>query len=271
MKLDGHAKLTNSAISAFKARCSKSTDIFFREKMCHLPQFSTWDINWDDTSSNKDDNHFLIKYIIVQELAVFGELSHKIKEGYLTREVVAVDLEPPLVFGHYWNWGQKYHFMRRSSGATVKDAHKEAIELIRKEAMNWIRLMIRVLHTYRRHGRSGGSTVFLRKQAASHLAIALHSLQDSFSPGHTKRVRYEDSQYPGAIEDIYIYKKQDKHKHSQHDIDSGSVHSLHARSSVYASADLLRLCALSASMKSMLPIGWSAFENRWLKLSSQAK
>jgi hypothetical protein len=271
MKLDGHAKLTNSAIRAFKSRCSKSTDVFFREKMCHLPQFSTWDINWDGASSNENDNRFLIKYIIAQELAVFGELSHQIGRGYLAREVVAVDLELPLVFGHITDWGQKYHFMRRAEGATVKDAHREAIELIRKEAMNWIRLMIRVLHTYRQRGRNRGSTTSLRKQAASHLAIALHSLQDSFSPGHTKRARYERSQYPGAIEDIYIYEVQDKHKHSQHDFDSGSAHSLHALSSVYASADLLRLCALSVSMKSAIPLNWNMFENRWLKLSSRAK
>lgn len=204
MKLDGHAKLTNSALRAFKARCSTSTDVFFREKMCHLPQFSAWNINWNSVDSNENDNRSLIKYIIAQELSVFGELSHQIGRGYLAREVVAVDLEPPLVFGHLADWGQKYHFMRRAAGATIKDAHKEAVELIRKEAMNWIRLMIQVLYSYRRRGRSGGSTDFLRKQAASHLAIALHSLQDSFSPGHTKRTHYQSSQYPGTIEDIYI-------------------------------------------------------------------
>ncbi len=271
MKLDGHAKLTNSAIRAFKSRCTKSTDVFLREKMCQLSQFSTWNINWDSVDSNKNDNRFLIKYIIAQELAVFGEFSHKIGNGYLTREVVAVDLEPPTVFGHLADWGQKYHFMRRGAGASVKDAHRECIELIRKETMNWIRLMMQVLYSYRRRGRSGGSTVFLRKRAASHLAIALHSLQDSFSPGHTKRTNYENYQYPGAIEDIYIYEKQDKHQHSQHDFDSGSMNSFLSRSAVYASADLLRLCALSVSMKSITPLNWNTFENRWLKLSSRAK
>jgi len=271
MKLDGHAKLTNSAIRAFKSRCSESTNIFFREKMCQLPQFNTWNINWGSNNSNEKDNGNLVKYIIAQELSVIGESLHQIGRGYLTREVVAVDLEPPLVLGHFWNWGQKYHFMRRTSGATVKDAHREATALIKKETMNWIRSMMHVLYSYRRHGRSGGSTVFLRKQAASHLAIALHSLQDSFSPGHTKRVRYEHFHYPGAIEDIYIYNKQDKHKHSQYDFDSGSVNSPHARSAVYASADLLQLCALSVSMKSIFPIGWNIFEDKWLKLSSRAK
>ena len=271
MKLDGHAKLTNSAIRAFKSRCSKSTDVFFREKMCQLPQFSTWNINWDRVSSNENDNINLAKYIVAQELSAFGETSHKINAGYLTREVVAVDMEPPLVFGHFFNWGQKYHFMRRASGATVKDAHKEAVDLIKKETMSWISSMMHVLYSYRRHGRSGGSTVFLRKKAASHLAIALHSLQDSFSPGHTKRTHYETPQYPGSIEDIYIYKEQDKHNHSQHDFDSASTNSLLSRSAVYASADLLRLCALSVSMKSMAPIGWNTFESRWLKLSSRAR
>ncbi len=271
MKLDGHAKLTNSAIRAFKSRCSKSTDVFFREKMCQLPQFSIWNINWDGVDSNKNDNRFLIKYIIAQELAVFGEFSHKIGNGYLTREVVAVDLEPLKLPYHRFDFGQKYHFMRRASGATVKDAHRECVELIRKEAMNWIKLMMQILYSYRRRGRSGGSTVFLRKRAASHLAIALHSLQDSFSPGHTKRTSYENYKHPGAIEDIYIYKEQDTHKHSQHDFASGSMNSFLSRSAVYASADLLQLCALSVSRKSVIPLNWNTFENRWLKLSSRAK
>ncbi len=271
MKLDGHAKLTNSAIRAFKSRCSESTDLFFREKICQLPQFDTWNISWDSVDSNESDNINLAKYIIAQELSVFGESLHQIGRGYLTREVVAVDLEPPLVFGHYFGWGQKYHFMRRASGATVKDAHIEAIDLIKKETMNWIRSMLHVLYSNRRHGRSGGSTIVLRKQAASHLAIALHSLQDSISPGHTKRTHHENPQYPGAIEDIYIYKEQDKHNHSQRDFNSASVNSLLSSSAVYASADLLQLCALSVSMKSILPIGWSTFENRWLKLSSRTK
>jgi len=241
------------------------------KKVCHLPQFNMWNISWDSTDSNESDNKNLVKYIIAQELSIFGDSFQRISSGYLARKVVAVDLELPLVFGHYFGWGQKYHFMRRALGATVKDAHKEAIELIRKETMDWIRSMMHILYSYRRHGRSNGSTTFLRKRAASHLAIALHSLQDSFSPGHTKRAPYEHFQHPGAIEDIYIFTEQDKHNHSQHDFDSGSVNSPHARSAVYASADLMRLCALSVSMKSMLPVGWSAFEDRWLKLSSRTK
>jgi len=271
MKLDGHAKLTNSALRAFKSRCSKSTDVFFREKICHLPQFNVWNINWDSTDSNKSDNKNLIKYIIAQELSVFGELSHQIGRGYLTREVVAVDLEPFKLIYHISDFGQKYHFMQRTENSTVKDAHREATALIKNKIMEWIKLMMHVLYSYRRHGRSGGSTVFLRKQAASHLAIALHSLQDSFSPGHTKRTSYENFQHPGAIEDIYIYAKQDKHNHSQHDFDSGLVNSPLARSAAYASADLLRICALSVSMRAMLPVGWNAFEDKWLKLSSRAK
>ncbi len=159
MKLDGHAKLTNSAIRAFKARCSKSTDVFFREKLCHLPQFNLWNISWNGTNSNENDNKNLVKYIIAQELSVFGESFHQIDQGYLTREVVAVDLEPSLILGHKFDWGQKYHFMRRESGSgtSVKNAHSEAIALIKKETMNWIRSMMHVLFSYQRHGRSGSS------------------------------------------------------------------------------------------------------------------
>lgn len=272
MKLDGHARLTNRAIQTFKMRCSKATDIFLKEKICQLPQFSTFNIDWQDWKGSNDvDNSNLVNFIIAQELSIFGESFHKLERGYLTREVVAVDLEPFKLRYHFLNSGQKYHFMRRATGATIKEAHKECIEFIYTEATNWVKKMNHVLYSFQRHGRSTGSTIFLRKQAVSHLALSLHSLQDSFSPGHTKRTTYQNYLYPGAIENIFIYKNQNKDVHSHGDYASGSVSSLHARSAVYASAELMQLCAHTVSMKAMYPIGWDAFQNRWLKLSSRAK
>ncbi|VAW56480.1 hypothetical protein MNBD_GAMMA07-600 [hydrothermal vent metagenome] len=235
--------------------------------MCHLPQFSLWNIYWNDASSNEKDNMDLFWHIIQQELSIFGKLFSHIERGYLTRKVASVDIELPQVLGHRYDWGQKYHFMRRASGATIQEAHQESVDFIKQETIAWIKIMTRVLHTYRRTGRSGGSTNVLRKQAANHLALALHSLQDSFSSGHTKRSNYNIVKCPGAIKDIYIYEKQDSHKHGQHDFDSASTNSILSRSAVYASADLLKLCAFSISVKNQQPIRWHAFEKQWLKLS----
>jgi len=267
MKVDGHAKLTNSALRAFRSKCSKSLDIFIRKNICQLPQFNTWNLYWNSSDSNDTDNKYLAKYIILQEFSFLGESTHKIGQGYLTREVVAVDLESPTVFGHKADWGQKYHFMRRAANSTVKNAHKEAVALIKKETINWIRLMVSVMHSHHNRRHRTNSHLILKKRAISHLAVALHSLQDSFSPGHTKRSAFNNPQRPGSIEDIYIYEQQNTHIHSQHDFEAASIHSVHANAAVYASADLLRICALSLSLKSLSPIGWNTFENKWLKLS----
>ncbi len=279
MKLDGHAKITTQALNEFKARCYKATDLFLRTKVCKLPQFGTWDINWKDVSSNKIDNTRISAYVIIQEASIFREGFQPLKYGYLTREVVAVDVELWKLPFHWFNGGQKYHFLRRNdSEVTVKEAHDECVKFIYKHAANWISMMNRIFYSYRGvlsgfGFRNVDSQIrqHLRRNAASELALALHALQDSFSSGHTKRLKYTDIEYPGAISDIYIYAKQDKHKHSENDFASAGSGSILGDSAVSASADLLRLCARSVAVKSTTPVDWDKFEERWLKLSSNTR
>ncbi len=146
MKLDGHAKLTNNAIKGFKNRCDKATGMLFREKLCKSPQFSILRREWKNKeASNKYDNDKLSKYIVLQELSLFGETFHSLNSGYLVREVVAVDLEPMKIRHHFFDAGQKYHFMRRSSNATVRQARIECVEFIKVNVVNWIGKMNRLL------------------------------------------------------------------------------------------------------------------------------
>ncbi len=152
-------------------------------------------------------------YILVQETSIFREGLQPLKYGYLTREVVAVDLEPSKLLWHVLDYGQKYHFLRRNdSKVSIKDAHEECVEFIYQHIANWISIMNRVFYSYKGILPAFGFRKIdfqirehLRRDAASELALSLHALQDSFSSGHTKRSSYTDAEYPGAINDIYIY------------------------------------------------------------------
>jgi len=48
MKLDGHARITNSAIRSFKSKCKKATRIF----ICRDVQFNTMNIKWNNGSDS---------------------------------------------------------------------------------------------------------------------------------------------------------------------------------------------------------------------------
>jgi len=267
MKLDGHTRITNSAIRSFKRKCTKATQIF----ICRDVQFNTMNIKWHNSSnSNSKDNSKLLYLLAAQELSLLSDTaSTSLINGYLTRKVSAVDIEPWKLRYHVTNDGQKYHFMRISEEQTNKAAYTDAVNLIKLQSQKWLNKMRQVYYSNYKFGR--GSTNrkhqlnHIRQKAASELAIALHALQDSFSPAHTRREHYSTPRKPGAISEIYVYADQDHDKHSVNDFNSGSAKSALAQSAVYASADLMNLCAKSLSMKSKLLFGWGQFQNRWLK------
>jgi hypothetical protein len=268
MKLDGHAKLTNSAMISYKSKCAMATSILLNHKLCRSTQFSTLNKNWaDGENSNVDDNDMMTKYIIIQELSIFGEGALGLKQGYLVREVVAVDLEPMKLRHHFLDAGQKFHFMRRSTKPNISLAHEECVGFIKESITKWISLMTRALSNRRGAGRRKITTVGLRREAASNMALALHALQDSFSPGHTKREKFTDPNFPGDISDIYIYSSQDHDKHSDDDFDSGSLSSVHAKAAIQASSELMYMAAKSVVNKSVVPIDWNEFQSKWLKMS----
>lgn len=225
----------------------------------------------DKETSNEKDNFRLSSYIVLQELSIFGESFHGLESGYLVREVVAVDLEPLKLRHHFLDAGQKFHFMRRSSGATVKQAHAECVAFIKMNVSKWMQGMNK-LTFHRSHGRTAHVTdALIGRQAASFMALALHALQDSFSPGHTKRELFSNPNFPGSISDIYVYSTQDHHKHGKDDFESGSMHSVHAKAAIIASSEMLYLAAQAVANKSGVENGWLAFEKKWLQVSSKAK
>lgn len=280
MKLDGHSKMTNSASAVFSARCSKAVEILNKEVMCHLPQFSKMDVKWDDwMDSNETDNMKIARIIALQEISIIGESLHSIKNGYLTRETAAVDIEPLKLPLHFMAVGQKYHFMRDKSDKNVHTAYNHAVNFIKEHANEWVDRMHHALYTYKK--RPSGNPKFhhyqpsrtsIRRDGISHLALSLHSLQDSFSPAHTKRKNYEQPFEPGAIEDMYIYATQDHEKHSRQDYESGSFYSLYSQSAIFASVALMRLCVATVSQKSksINSSSWAAFQEKWIRLAPSA-
>jgi hypothetical protein len=72
-----------------------------------------------------------------------------------------------------------------------------------------------------------------------HLAPALHTLQDSFSPGHTRRWREDD-----VIEEIFAWDEENKYTHDKNDAEWKDTHLGQAAS--LASGALIKCCVLAA-------------------------
>lgn len=102
---------------------------------------------------------------------------------------------------HYWDFGQKHHFMAIKGESKMK-AYEAGVKHIFDETEKAIKQCKSTIY-YRYFFDPG--------PPALPLGYALHALQDSFSPGHTKRGEGL------IIQDIYVYEDQDKKQHGQHD------------------------------------------------------
>lgn len=166
--------------------------------------------------------------------------------------VVLRDIEDFFNGGHWKDFAQKHHFMRRlHSPQTQREACDESVEWIRGNALESAKALNRrivskvnergnaygiegmkrsfELHTDGEfcplvpepvelaYGNSGSSdlrreNLFLN-EPAERLANALHALQDSFSPSHVRRGNDE----PYRIEHILKYEGEEKEGHDEAD------------------------------------------------------
>ncbi len=145
MKLDGHATITNKAIVKFNTRIKSNKNQIVSKKVSQLPIFNTWDIKLQP-DSNSLDNTLISAFILSQEWSLFREGLQPLKKGFLTRETVAVDLELFKLPAHKYDYGQKYHYLRRKDPSkSVKDAHKECNDFIYNQSVLWIRLTMSLI------------------------------------------------------------------------------------------------------------------------------
>jgi hypothetical protein len=189
--------------------------------------------------------------------------------------VMARDILDVFILGHWADFGQCHHFMRRFDGQSEVAAYTEAVEWIRLNAADAARHLASHAHLAR---GPGGRSIITGGQTplSQSLGNALHATQDSFASGHAEREEARGAM-PGAIRRIKRYAGAEKDGHEQADQewhlpgDTGAF-SFMGRFAVEATKDLLRLVADSAAggsaAASQLP-GFEMFRAKWLRVSGQ--
>jgi len=261
MKCDGHAKITDAAIRRLFQKCVVDTTM--QQYVCNMAEFK---INneadsWSNSiQSNSIDNISKSLKIMASQLW-FNVPAINNYRGYLSEKAVAVDLDIKYVPGHWLDYGQKYHFLRIKND-TVHNAYANGCEFILSNILSWLNNTVRIKHN--KHTALNSS---LKQKAIEHLALALHCLQDTFSPAHVKRAHSKDVTNPGRIVDIYVYDKENKITHSRLDYRSGSLSSIEASMAVEASVALMLSCIKAAANDYYIFLDWNSFRNKWLAYS----
>ena len=261
MKFDGHVKLTSKALTKVKQSCPTDTST------CNAPMFKQEARIWlgDSKKSNTVDNYSsaVINYI---GHALAPDVVFQIK---LPDATAFVDLD------HRWTHddpkGQRFHFMR-AENETEKEAYLNAIKFIKTHTENWVNAAKDIIKQKSKPKPLQSATWRETRDYVKELALALHCLQDSFSPGHTQR--YFDVQsesYPPGFYDraapirkIFVYAHQDHEAHGDEDYRSGGTDSSWGNIAVNASAALITKGILSIPSEGRGLIGWDDFVNKWL-------
>lgn len=158
--------------------------------------------------------HASITRAAVDWLAYFHPghtIYESLSEAGAPSNVVARDLIDVVILGHWADFGQCHHFMRRFDGQSPREAYAEAVQWIRRNAFDAAGQLARQLRDAagsRSHGRPLSST-----QA---LGNALHATQDSFAGGHAERDA-SLGPYPGEIRRIKRYAGSEKDGHEEAD------------------------------------------------------
>jgi hypothetical protein len=163
----------------------------------------------------------------------------------LDSRVVLRDIYDIINTGHWQNFAQAHHFMRRFDRQTPFQAYEEGVSWIRTNARQSSTQLYSRIGRYVARARNVPTTVTTSQcqippmHPAGHRAMllytgsategpgtlaewqsfgnALHALQDSFAGGHVRRAVSNDPQQPGAIEHILRYRGDEKEGHSEAD------------------------------------------------------
>lgn len=123
--------------------------------------------------------------------------------------VVARDVLDVVILGHWADFGQCHHFMRRFDGQSEREAYDEAVQWIWKNGSNAARILSRQIARMADPGSDGPTS-------SQSLGNALHALQDSFAWGHVER-EAPLGPYPGEIKRIKRYSGSEKDGHAEAD------------------------------------------------------
>ncbi|MEC4677812.1 MAG: hypothetical protein VST69_03555 [Nitrospirota bacterium] len=254
---------------------------------------------------SKLGGHWKITETAVSEIhlsCVEHPLGRNLQYAELPKVVIFRDLLDVISLGHWGDYGQAHHFMRRFDGQSPKEAYDESIEWIYSNALNAAELLATRI---RKHlvlkintgvsphaavrtdcplssGRfsstpqndSGGLAVLSPHSGGNWqtLGNAIHALQDSFSKGHVLRETSPVEGAPGSIAHVKSYGGAEKHGHSEYDekwADGKGKYSVAGRLAIDATKDLLEIVietAIGNADPAML-LGWQGFKTKWLKAS----
>lgn len=263
MRCDGHIKLTSEAIRRLQLNCKHMAEI------CDPPMLRPVPRNWRKPRvSNGFDNNLTAWQWFV------GSGSHKpdvFDRGNLANQVMAVDLNAATRWTHDHPLGQRYHFMRAPS-ETSYQAYQNACRFIEENARAWVYAFKKVLlmKSPQHHP--------MRLDAVNKLALAVHCLQDSFSPSHVRRafvtsalnfpvsldVQLSNPNQVPPIRELFIYANQNHDHHAEDDYASGSLNNPFGELAVEATVAFLTICQQSAAQPSMALTGWESFKQKWL-------
>lgn len=271
MKYDGHVKLTRRAIEKVKNNCPMVGGV------CGAPMFKKVPRVWIENSktSNATDNY---SAGFVNSFGPFLNISGE--RINLPDAVAYVDI------GERWTHddpkGQRFHFMV-AKGESESAAYQNAIKFIKTHTENWVNAAKDIILEKNKPKPLQNASGRENKDYVKELALALHSLQDSFSIAHTHRY-YGDIcltteaakeaargiYIPGTtdsaspIRRLFIYDDQDHDKHGEDDYSSGGVDTPWGSVAVNASVALITMGIVSIPSATRGLTGWDAFVRNWL-------
>jgi hypothetical protein len=261
MKFDGHVKLTTKALKQMKHNCPVMTGV------CNAPMFKS--SNGRVWLGNKKTSNSLDNY----SSAIVNYLGASITPDILVQvtlpdAVAFVDLSER--WTHEDPKGQRYHFMK-SSNQTETQAYLLGVRFIKTHTENWVNTAKILIGTKieKQKPLQNASWRNTRKYVEE-LALALHCLQDAFSPGHVERITPTKTPVGGLtgvstpIRKIYDYSKQNHDDHGEHDYTQGAPDSNWGASAVNASVALMSMGIMSIHQQGWGLKGWPQFKSNWL-------
>ena len=256
MKFDGHIKLTAAAVKKIKNQCPTLTIT------CNAPMFKSESFRiWlgDKNKSTAIDNY---------SSAFVNYIGHSLAPDFIYQvklpdAVAFVDINES--WTHESPAGQRFHFMRAENERN-DIAHLNGCNFIREQTENWVNEAKRAMHSNKQP--LANARLSETRQYVKSLALALHSLQDSFSPGHTDRFFGDKPRMStpvlAPVRNLHVYSKQNHGKHGNSDYQSGGTKSQWGNHAVDASAALIKMGIISIPAPGQGLIGWESFKMNWL-------
>lgn len=221
--------------------------------------------------------------------------------------VIARDIEDAIFLGHWANYGQKHHFMRRFDGQSPFEAYTECVSWIKSNTLDAAKQLFFRMQGVKElknahnqpdsskqschlpgmipssgahfQGRKvlGGDTTDGHKEPVMwrHLGNAVHAIQDSFSVGHVMRNKSASEMHPGTIIHIKKYVGAEKENHSRYDKlwqSRDKKFTIQGRQAINATKEIILMIIKTAqhglAHQNLSSLhNWEAYQNQWLAAS----